>query len=710
MSDTSSAVQRPRSKRAPTACEYCHQRKTRCDLVHVSPCTNCRLDKIPCVRRPPRKPSMTPRSRPRLTTKNIDHSTHSALGLTLATERPGSPRSQEFPPANINRLPFSYYVLLNGAPLGRLDENEIAILESRGCLHLPSRPVTESLIVHYFLYIHPSLPILDEPEFWRMYSRPEEYSGQFSLTLFQAMLFAAAPFVPEYVVRQCGFDSLLAAREALYCRAKLLQSQSLDSDHVVSAQIALLLSFYNSNTDLMSNSNWLTTAIDHAQANYAHKHSDMLLLEDKRRKLLKRLWWSCVLRDRMISMGMRRPLQIPPSRFRTSDEPLCLADLQDEVHGSAVYTADVKLSLAWLFIRLCHFTDAVTELLSILYPPPGHNGERRANTAEADRVKLQCARANLAIWDMDFSRVGEEDVLQNHSSVILFSHLNALYYQTARIALCNHACQHAARFDWCNTSLSLDYYKGELQEAFSAMTEQVRNLVAANMAKYLPVSAMAYTVLPLILWGINVTLSSTPTARHRNSQGLALFTAVNRSYSLRYDVKRLAMLVDRALHFAKMELVKLRPFAGNIAREISFLDMFEQEPASYVALYSFLDTLLSADFNHAETRPRRADAPSNVATQSVEVSSSAPGSVAKKLGAAGLDVVIPSCEDHGELAPLPQPDSALDMRDLSTLDTIESISSGREIPIVSNALVSQQIAQEAVQPDQFMDFWGVFGE
>jgi hypothetical protein len=221
---------------------------------------------------------------------------------------------------------------------------------------------------------------------------------------------------------------------------------------------------------------------------------------------------------------------------------------------------------------------------------------------------------------------------------------------------------------------------------------------------------MAYTVLPLILWGINVTLSSTPTARHRNSQGLALFTAVNRSYSLRYDVKRLAMLVDRALHFAKMELVKLRPFAGNIAREISFLDMFEQEPASYVALYLFLDTLLSADFNHAETRPRRADAPSNVAAQSVEVSSSSPGSIAKKLGAAGLDVVIPSCEDHGELAPLPQPDSALDMHDLSTLDRIESISSGREMPIVSNALVSQQIAQEAVQPDQFMDFWGVFGE
>jgi hypothetical protein len=222
---------------------------------------------------------------------------------------------------------------------------------------------------------------------------------------------------------------------------------------------------------------------------------------------------------------------------------------------------------------------------------------------------------------------------------------------------------------------------------------------------------MAYTVLPLILWGINVTLSSTPTARHRNSQGLALFTAVNRSYSLRYDVKRLAMLVDRALHFAKMELVKLRPFAGKISREISFLDMFEQEPASYVALYLFLDTLLSADFNHAETRPLRGDAPSKVAAQSGKASSGSPSiATRKKHGSGGLDVVIPSCEDPGELAPLPQPGPALDMRDPSTLDTIESIEGAIQMPMVSNALASQQITQEPVQPAHFMDFWGVFGE
>jgi hypothetical protein len=126
---------------------------------------------------------------------------------------------------------------------------------------------------------------------------------------------------------------------------------------------------------------------------------------------------------------------------------------------------------------------------------------------------------------------------------------------------------------------------------------------------------MAYTVLPLILWGINVSLSSTPTARHRNSQGLSLFTEVNRSYSLRYDVKRLALLVDRALHFAKLELIRLRPSIARTGQESSFLDLFEQEPASYVALCLFLDSLVSCD-NHAhKASGPRVDAPSTVVQQ-----------------------------------------------------------------------------------------------
>ncbi|KAL2802814.1 hypothetical protein BJX63DRAFT_97977 [Aspergillus granulosus] len=495
----SPAKQRPHSKRAPTACEYCHQRKTRCDLVHVSPCTNCRLDRIPCIRRPPRKPSLATgrTSRARLTTKNIDNTTHSALGLVLKADSGMNLVPEEFPPPNMNRLPFSYYAFLDGTQLGRLHENDIAVLESRGCLHLPSRPVTESLLVHYFLYIHPSLPMLDEKDFWRLYREPHQCIGQFSLNLFQAILFAAVPFAPEYVANECGFDSLLAAREAFYSRAELLYNYLPDQNNVVNAQVTLLLSFYNSSKNSMNNSNWLSRAVQHAEAEDAHQYKALILLPEKRRTMLKRLWWCCILRDRVISMGMRRPLQIPSTRFRISGESLCLADLQDEIDGSAVYTADVKLALVWLLIRLCHFADAVTELLSIVYPSvPDYDGSR-ADAVESDWASLRCARSKLAVWDMDFARLGEEEVAHNHPSITLLTRLTSVYYQTARIALCNHACQQAARFEWCHSTLSLEYYKCELQEAFGAMTEQVKHLVAANMAKYLPDGLYSPATYPL---------------------------------------------------------------------------------------------------------------------------------------------------------------------------------------------------------------------
>jgi hypothetical protein len=35
------------------------------------------------------------------------------------------------------------------------------------------------------------------------------------------MLFAAVPFVPEYVAKECGFESLLVVREAFYSRAEV---------------------------------------------------------------------------------------------------------------------------------------------------------------------------------------------------------------------------------------------------------------------------------------------------------------------------------------------------------------------------------------------------------------------------------------------------------------------------------------------------------
>jgi hypothetical protein len=41
---------RPVKRRASKACQCCRARKVRCNVVeHGAPCTNCRLDEVPCI-------------------------------------------------------------------------------------------------------------------------------------------------------------------------------------------------------------------------------------------------------------------------------------------------------------------------------------------------------------------------------------------------------------------------------------------------------------------------------------------------------------------------------------------------------------------------------------------------------------------------------------------------------------------------------------
>lgn len=69
-------------------------------------------------------------------------------------------------------------------------------LESQGCLSVPIKPILDELLQHYFLHIHPMLPLLDEGEFWESYDGESAESNldgkpRFSFLLLRAMLFAS---------------------------------------------------------------------------------------------------------------------------------------------------------------------------------------------------------------------------------------------------------------------------------------------------------------------------------------------------------------------------------------------------------------------------------------------------------------------------------------------------------------------------------------
>lgn len=207
-------------KRAWRACQRCHARKVRCDgVVNGFPCTNCRLDLYDCAPWAPRNGTLA-KQLERSTLDDEDAQTVRHLQHNLKKPRYRRCRNESNTQSNCGMsdigfkmifcgttdlrlsgdvlssilLPFSFYPFIKATRLRQLNPTQVAFLESQGCLHLPTKSVTDMFVHNYFLYVHPFLPLLDEAKFWqeyRLFSVHRDGDG-ISILLFHTMLFAAS--------------------------------------------------------------------------------------------------------------------------------------------------------------------------------------------------------------------------------------------------------------------------------------------------------------------------------------------------------------------------------------------------------------------------------------------------------------------------------------------------------------------------------------
>lgn len=209
---------------------------------------------------------------------------------------------------------------------------------------------------------------------------------------------------------------------------KLLYRIGIERDPLTISRSALLLSYYTSDTEIIANSRWLRIAIKNARIEGADRYYLPQAHGLRKQFDLKRVWWCCLIRDRIISLGMHRPIQITPSDFDLHQQGLTIDDLKDEVFYSEVYRPETKSALCQVLSSLCQFAATVTKLLTILYP-----ARRGAvmKTEGHDRVlaKLEEAKSSLLQWELDWmTHVNDADCYV-HSSLVLYTNLVALYYQ-----------------------------------------------------------------------------------------------------------------------------------------------------------------------------------------------------------------------------------------------------------------------------------------
>lgn len=96
-------------------------------------------------------------------------------------------------PAQSPNVPYTEYAFVDSQQLLSLPSEEVAFLTSQDCLSLPASNAMDEFVQEYFKRIHPSIPVLDEAEFWRIYRNNQSTDPKISLLVLQSLLLASCP-------------------------------------------------------------------------------------------------------------------------------------------------------------------------------------------------------------------------------------------------------------------------------------------------------------------------------------------------------------------------------------------------------------------------------------------------------------------------------------------------------------------------------------
>ncbi|PHH69643.1 hypothetical protein CDD80_6602 [Ophiocordyceps camponoti-rufipedis] len=192
---------------------------------------------------------------------------------------------------------------------------DAAYLRTKGALTLPSAVLQAALLRAYAEFVHPFMPLLDLDEFLAVVGRGQG-GGQLSLFLYQAVSFAATAFVDMRHLREAGFSTRKAARKAFFQRTRLLYDLDYEADRLVLVQGLMLMTYwYETPDDQKDTWHWMGVAVSLAHTIGLHRDPARTAMAPGRQRLWKRVWWSCVMRDRLVALGMRRPTRIKDEDF-----------------------------------------------------------------------------------------------------------------------------------------------------------------------------------------------------------------------------------------------------------------------------------------------------------------------------------------------------------------------------------------------------------
>ncbi|KAF9772795.1 hypothetical protein IL306_009480 [Fusarium sp. DS 682] len=212
-----------------------------------------------------------------------------------------------------------------------------------------------------------------------------------------------------------------------------------------------------------TNSIWLSTAIHLAQAAGADQFYTSLNQSLATVTELKRLWWCCIVRDRILPLGMRRQLHITSLDLDQAGYLPTEKDFSREIEGSRVYGPQTKQTLVRLFITLCELTIPLTDVIKTVYPTGRLTDVHFpvVRDAQQSSKSLRSCEAGLEAW---FERA-------------------TIQFPTPAAFIISQTLAEAVT--------ELQQTRSKIEDAALGITENLKELIQLRLERFLPVSILA---------------------------------------------------------------------------------------------------------------------------------------------------------------------------------------------------------------------------
>ncbi|OQD90866.1 hypothetical protein PENANT_c001G06735 [Penicillium antarcticum] len=227
---------------------------------------------------------------------------------------------------------------------------------------MPSPEISHALLDAYFHHSFAALPILDRSIFLGTLQQ-----GSFSHLLLNAIYLAATIYCSDSVIADAGFPSRYAASLTFYRRAKSIYDAGYETDAIATIQATFLMCHWWSGLlDHKDPWYWIGISTGMALALGMHQVKSYTSLEDKERKIWRRLWWMVYAMDINLSMLLDRPPHVQGRLCNVP--PLSEADFEHVNGLKGAETFDETLNEANVFainaVQLARIGTAFLVLLS----------------------------------------------------------------------------------------------------------------------------------------------------------------------------------------------------------------------------------------------------------------------------------------------------------------------------------------------------------